>query len=77
LDIMVEDKARILLDTLRKLGVGEWHSRSTIAGAMGKPRLNVSESTMLDVLAMQGAIERRLAGTDRPNFNRYEYRIME
>lgn len=73
----IEAKKQLLLDTLRKLGAGDFHGRHTIAGALGKARLNVAETTLLDVLVQQGVLERRLVPTDRAQFNRYEYRIVQ
>lgn len=53
---------------------GVWMTRSQIAAAIGKDRLNPGETASLDMLAAQGQIEARRVNDPTPIGYRWEYK---
>lgn len=62
-----------VMDVL-KANRGVWMTRSQIAAAIGKDRLNPGETASLDMLAAQGKIEAQRVKDPTPIGYRWEYR---
>lgn len=70
----LSDKERVILDALRACGSG-WHDRKELAVALGKLQINPADMLILDLLADQGKIEKRLSPGTQEHINRWVYRL--
>lgn len=72
----ITSKRELLIDALRGLGPG-WHSRSDLARAFGKKRLNPVETAALDHLAATDEIERQSAPGGHDGVMQWVYRLKD